>query len=107
MSLLDDKVDQEHLERALASQVDQLSDTLAKLVAVGGPAAVDQDAIRRILTLSIKLYVARRQQGEDFSPVMRDDSITATEASIATTGLLDAVNLDLFELSLWKYWGTA
>ena len=48
--------------------------------------------------------VARREQGHELSPVL-EDSITATEASVTTTALLKAVNLDLFELSLWRHWG--
>jgi hypothetical protein len=78
----------------------------AALSSPGGISAVDEAAIQRLLTLAVKLYVARRQAGADFSPFV-GDAITATDVSLVAMGMLEAVNLDLFELSLWRHWGHA
>jgi hypothetical protein len=83
---------------ALAGAVD------AALVA-GGVGAVPQPVVQQMFALAVKLYAAQRAAGGEFAPVPDGDSITATEASVATTALLTAVNLDIFELSLWRHWG--
>jgi hypothetical protein len=33
--------------------------------------------------------------------------LTATDAVIAATGILDALGVEIFELGMWKTWGIA
>lgn len=92
-------------------EVSQLIDSLyARVDAVladAGPANIPDADIQRLMTLAVKLYAARRQQGHEFPPHVGVDTLDATEVSIATMGLLESAGLDLFELSLWRHWGTA
>lgn len=79
--------------------------------AVDGKLAVDgienfpDETIQQLLALGVKLYAARRAVGAELAPVPAADSVNGTEVAVLTTALLEAVNLDLFELSLWRQWG--
>jgi len=101
---------------AAATEIASSADELARLVeriyrvtdtrlAREGIEAIDAETIQRLVTLGVKLYVARREQGDDLSPFVGEGSVTATEVAATTMGMLKAVNLDLFELSLWRHWG--
>lgn len=89
-----------------------VEDAMARLIAsidgavvAGGAAVVPQGVIQQMFALAVKLYGAQRAAGADFPPVPHGESVTATEASVAASALLGAVNLDVFELSLWRHWG--
>jgi hypothetical protein len=89
----------------LAQQVERIYRLADAALAREGPEAIDDATIQRLVTLGVKLYVARREQGHELSPFVGDESVTATEVAATTMGMLKAVNLDLFELSLWRHWG--
>jgi hypothetical protein len=91
--------------RELAEQVERLYRLADATLTREGIEAIDDATIQRLVTLGVKLYVARREQGHDLSPFVGGDSVTATEVAATTMGMLKAVNLDLFELSLWRHWG--
>jgi hypothetical protein len=90
---------------ALAEQVEQLYQTADRVLATEGLAAVSDETIQQLLTLAVKLYVARREQGSTLSPFVENESVNATDVTVTVMGMLKAVNLDLFEVSLWRHWG--
>lgn len=55
------------------------------------------------LTALARVYAVMRQEGEHFLPV--DRSLTATDAVILCQGVLQAADLQVFELGLWQSWG--
>jgi hypothetical protein len=65
---------------------------------------VSDDAVRRILTAAVKLYVAKTD-GEErtFRPLTgsKDEDITATEVLTVVAELLRAMRLGPMELGLW------
>jgi hypothetical protein len=61
-------------------------------------------AIQRLVSMAVKLYVAKRETGCDFDPVAEGD-LTATEVSETASGLLRAVRLEPFELGWWRRLG--
>ncbi len=61
-------------------------------------------AIQRLVSLAVKLYIAKRETGCDFDPVAEGD-LTATEVSETASGLLRAVRLEPFELGWWRRLG--
>ena len=61
-------------------------------------------AIQRLMSLAVKLYIAKRETGCDFDPVA-DGDLTATEVSETASGLLRAVRLEPFELGWWRRLG--
>jgi hypothetical protein len=85
----------------LAARVHQLTEVL---VAAGTADGAEVNAVQQLLTDGVRLYVAKRSADEVLSPFL-ENTITATDVSITTTGMLDAVDLQLFELTLWQGWG--
>ena len=60
--------------------------------------------IQRLVSMAVKLYIAKRETGCDFDPVAEGD-LTATEVSETASGLLRAVRLEPFELGWWRRLG--
>jgi hypothetical protein len=65
---------------------------------------VSEAEIQKQLTAAVKLYVAKREAGADFSP-FEPDAVTATDVAVVATSMLKAVQLEVFELTLWSAWG--
>lgn len=89
----------------LTEQVEQLYQAADRVLATEGLAAVSDETIQQLLTLAVKLYVARREAGGTLSPFVENESVNATDVTVTVMGMLKAVNLDLFEVSLWRHWG--
>ncbi|MGE0563958.1 MAG: hypothetical protein AB7O50_05530 [Pseudolabrys sp.] len=69
-----------------------------------GIAALPDDAdIQALLARAVKLYAARADAGEAALPAFADGTqVTATEAVVAVTAILKAVNVQVFELGMWQ-----
>jgi hypothetical protein len=63
---------------------------------------ISDDAVQQLLTAGTRLF-ARKVERERryFSPVTAGDAVTPTDAAVMVTELLQAVNLNLFDLSMW------
>jgi hypothetical protein len=90
----------EVLDRATA-----LKTGIEELLLSGETETIDAGAIQDLLSAAVRLYSARVEQTGLFPAVARE-SITATDAMIATSGLLRAVNIAPFELGLWQAWSS-
>ncbi|SMF58400.1 hypothetical protein SAMN02982989_0780 [Xaviernesmea oryzae] len=75
-----------------------------KLLETGEAARVSDEAVARMMTAAIRLYVAK-SDGEErtFRPLTgeRDETVTATEALSAVSEILRALHLGPMELALW------
>jgi hypothetical protein len=85
----------------LTERIREIADRLYR--AGKGPEATDA-AVQALLTAGVQLYVQKRIAEQDLKP-FPDDTVTATDVSIVTTAMLEAVDLQLFELTLWHGWG--
>jgi hypothetical protein len=65
--------------------------------------AVSAPALQKLMAAACRLYRARREAGEDFTPVPRN-SISATDVMVTASGLLKAADLAVFELGMWQNW---
>jgi hypothetical protein len=83
---------------ALLAQVEQRSAAQASGADVE---PLPAQAIQALLAQAILLYAERVRAGSALSP-SASEAITATEAMIATVGLLRGINIDLFEFILWS-----
>jgi hypothetical protein len=63
---------------------------------------ISDAAVQQLLTAGTRLF-ARKVERERryFSPLTGSDSVTPTDAAVMVTELLQAVNLNLFDLSMW------
>lgn len=51
------------------------------------------------------MYSTRLESGSHVSPFPERTSVTATEVAVTVTEMLDAVDVELFELGMWQIWG--
>ncbi|CAB4690450.1 MAG: hypothetical protein F2718_00285 [Actinobacteria bacterium] len=65
-------------------------------------ASVTQEEAQSLFALAVKLYFIKRDAGEDFGPFLDPAEISATAAMTAAANLLQAVEIEIFELGMWK-----
>lgn len=87
-----------------SSEVDvQVRSLRASVAALRDGGDLSECNIQQILTAAVQLYAAKVNADGAFPAVSRG-TITATDAMIATTALLEAANVQVFELGLWQSW---
>ena len=64
---------------------------------------VSAEALQKLIAAACRLYTARREAGEQFTPVPKN-SISATDVMVTASGLLRAADLAVFELGMWQNW---
>lgn len=75
---------------------------MEQMMSKGKTTDLSHYAVQQILTAGIKLYARKiDEESEYFMPIIKRHGVTATEAAIITTELLPAVDLNLFDLSMW------
>jgi hypothetical protein len=72
------------------------------------PAAVgalsDAD-LQSLFAAAIKSYAARAEASDAPLPLLTPDGgVTATEAMVAVSAIMKAVNIQVFELGMWQSW---
>ena len=75
-----------------------------RVLEAGEVEGLEPRAIQQLVATAIKLYMAKREGGCEFNPVGEGD-LTATDVSVTASGLLQAVRLEPFELTLWAKFG--
>jgi len=65
--------------------------------------AVSAPALQKLMAAACRVYTARRQAGEEFTPVPKN-SISATDVMITASALLKSADLAVFELGMWQNW---
>jgi hypothetical protein len=72
-----------------------------ELLAQGATTQVSDDVVQRLLTVGTKLYARKAElEQRNFAPLV-PQSVTATDAVTVMGGMLDSVNLSVFDLSMW------
>jgi hypothetical protein len=61
------------------------------------------EALQKLIAAACRLYAARREAGEQLTPVPKN-SLAATDVMATASGLLQAANLAVFELGMWQGW---
>jgi hypothetical protein len=65
--------------------------------------------LQSTLAAAVRAYSGRQQQGSRFPafPTDTDEpTVTSTDAVVAAAAILEATNVEIFELGLWRAWGT-
>jgi hypothetical protein len=81
----------------------RLAAALERSVADGKLDLVSADALQALIAAACRVYGARTEAGEQFTPVPRH-SISATDVMLTASGLLRAADLAVFELGMWQSW---
>src|SRR5262245_34220617 len=71
-------------------------------VADGTTDQISDEAVQRLLTAGTRLFARKvEQERRQFSPLESSNAVSATEAVMVLSGMLRAVNLSIFDLSMW------
>jgi hypothetical protein len=81
----------------------RLAATLERGIADGKLDLVSADALQKLIAAACRVYSARTEAGEQFTPVPKH-SISATDVMLTASGLLRAADLAVFELGMWQSW---
>ena len=81
----------------------RLAAALERGIADGTLDLVSADALQALIAAACRLYSARSEAGEQFTPVPKH-SISATDVMLTASGLLRAADLAVFELGMWQSW---
>jgi mannose/cellobiose epimerase-like protein (N-acyl-D-glucosamine 2-epimerase family) len=91
---------------ARGTNADALREACAVLGAAQTAEALDDCAVQALLGAAVRLYAQRAADRDE--PLAAFDAtkanVTATDAMIATTAILKAVNIATFELGMWQSW---
>ena len=81
----------------------RLAAALERSIADGKLDLVSADALQKLIAAACRVYSARSEAGEQFTPVPKH-SISATDVMLTASGLLRAADLAVFELGMWQSW---
>jgi hypothetical protein len=73
-----------------------------RLLESGHTAAIPDETVQQLLTAGTRLF-ARKVDAEDryFLPVVSRQAVNATEVCVTVVDLIRAVDLNLFDVSMW------
>jgi hypothetical protein len=57
------------------------------------------------MSAAMAIYAAKLRSGERFSPFPEGEELSQTEVAIVVSELLEAGDMEIFELALWRIWG--
>ena len=81
----------------------RLAAVLERSIADGKLDLVTAEALQALIAAACRVYGARTEAGEQFTPVPKH-SISATDVMVTASGLLRATDLAVFELGMWQSW---
>jgi hypothetical protein len=69
-------------------------------------AGLEDGDIQALLGAAVRLYAQRAAERDEPMPAFHPGTagVTATDAMLATTAILKAVNVATFELGMWQSW---
>jgi hypothetical protein len=84
-----------------AADAMSLTAAIERGIADGRLDVLSAEALQKLIAAACRLYAARREAGEQLTPVPIN-SLAATDVMITASGLLQAANLAVFELGMWQ-----
>jgi len=86
-----------------SAEAKRLAATLERSIVDDKLDTVSAEALQKLIAAVCRVYTARAQAGEKFTPVPKN-SISATDVMITASGLLRSADLAVFELGMWQNW---
>lgn len=95
-------------EMDIAAELDRIRRALEDIDEHGGSdllAALGAGPVQQLLGAVVRIYAACREHDAGVEAVERSAPPTATEVLMTVSALLEAVEVEPFELGLWANWG--
>jgi hypothetical protein len=80
---------------------EMLAEMTERTLAIGAVSQIASGDIERVLTAAMKLYAAKAEAEASPPPPVSAERITPTEVVVVISETMRAVNLNLFDLSMW------
>jgi hypothetical protein len=64
-------------------------------------AILGDDELTAVLSAAVRLYAARAEALERFAPPIDVAKVTPTEALVTISEMIRAINVNMFDLSMW------
>jgi hypothetical protein len=90
-------------DNAASADAKRVAATLEQSIVDGNLDAVSVDALQKLIAAASRVYTARVESGEKFTPIPKN-SISATDVMVTASGLLKGADLAVFELGMWQSW---
>ena len=88
-------------DNGASAEAKRLAEAIERSIAAGRLDLLSVDALQALIAAACRSYAARRQAGEEFTPVAKS-TVSATDVMITASGLLKAADLSTFELGMWQ-----
>lgn len=85
----------------LTSLVSRLGELTTGIVSEDQAAAVADEEIADLLYAAARLFSAKTDRVGKIAWPIREDALTATETVVLVTALLDAADVNLFDMAIW------
>jgi hypothetical protein len=89
---------------AMQSHVTELSALGAALTEVKSEQDVTPALVHRLVAASVRLYVQEAQRDRSLAPLAKEHRITQTDVATVALALLEAGDIEIFELAMWRAW---
>jgi hypothetical protein len=86
-----------------AAECKRVTAALERSVVDGKLDTLPAETLQALIAAACRLYAARREAGEQFTPVAKN-ALAATDVMVTASGLLRAADLAAFELGMWQGW---
>jgi len=90
-------------ENSASAEAKRIAATLERSVVDDKLDTVSAEALQKLIAAACRVYTARNEAGEKFTPVPKN-SISATDIMVTASGLLRSADLAVFELGMWQNW---
>lgn len=87
--------------QAFSTAAAAFAEMAERMVTSGAASQIDGGDIERVLTAAMKLYAAKAEGAVAPAPPVSADALSPTEAVVVISETMRALNLNLFDLSMW------
>lgn len=101
MSSLDSVIDMAEVAAYLEQQIERANAVVEADIEFEPEPMQD---VQKLLALAVRLYVANYHAGQEIPIFPAQSGVSATDVMIACTRMLEAVNVQLFELGMFQTW---
>jgi hypothetical protein len=89
-------------EASFAALASELAARCAQAIEEGRLDDIPNEPLGQVFASIVRVYACKADEGENGRPFGGNSGVTATDALIGCTAMLEAVGLEVFELGLWQ-----
>jgi hypothetical protein len=91
-------------DRDVLDVAEQLAVSLNATIRAGQAGAFPDEVLRNLMTVLVKVYAAKFDEGQRPALLAPDGNVSATAVLVTASALMKAASLEIFELGMWQSW---